>query len=134
MPKFIATKGDEFVVDKLDRSYGGKEAEALKVDGDGNATVTGTLTVTGTATVAGKTPMTGSLITKVVTGADASSAAQAVTATGLKVGDVVYAVVNITDLTDASASFESTITVADQIQQSATNLSTKKIMVQVNRK
>jgi hypothetical protein len=53
------------------------------------------------------------------------------TATGLKVGDRVFTAVNLTDLADQSASFESTITVVDQIQQSATDLTGDKILVQV---
>lgn len=51
----------------------------------------------------------------------------ACTLTGAKVGDLVLGVVNLTDGGGAASSFESTITVADQIQQtSASNLSAKK--------
>lgn len=57
-----------------------------------------------------------------------NNGAGAIAATGLAVGDLVLRVINHTDLTDVAASFETTITVADQIQQtSATNLSAKKI-------
>ena len=56
--------------------------------------------------------------------------AGACTLTGAKVGDKVTGVVNITDGSDASASFEGTITVVDKIQQSAAgDLSTKKFSV-----
>lgn len=56
--------------------------------------------------------------------------AGACTLTGAKVGDKVAGVVNITDGGDASADFEATITVVDQIQQSAVgDLSTKKFAV-----
>jgi hypothetical protein len=56
--------------------------------------------------------------------------AGACTLTGAKVGDVVAGVVCITDGDDQAANFETTITVADEIQQSAaSNLSTKKYTV-----
>lgn len=56
--------------------------------------------------------------------------AGAATLTGAKVGDKVVGVSNVTDHVTASASFESTITVADQIQQSAAvDLSAKTIIV-----
>jgi hypothetical protein len=56
--------------------------------------------------------------------------AGACTLTGAKVGDVVAGVVCITDGDDQAASFETTITVADEIQQSsASNLSAKKYSV-----
>ena len=52
--------------------------------------------------------------------------AGAVTLTGTKVGDEVLGVANITDHTNDASKFETTITVADQIQQSsATDLSAK---------
>lgn len=52
---------------------------------------------------------------------DGVSEAGPCTATGLEVGDVVLSVAGLTagSLGDASSSFESTITVDDQIQQSA---------------
>jgi hypothetical protein len=54
----------------------------------------------------------------------------ACTLTGAAVGDVVLGVVNLTDGGNASSSFESTITVVNQIQQSsASDLSTKKFSV-----
>lgn len=56
--------------------------------------------------------------------------AGACTLTGAKVDDVVAGVVNITDGGNVAASFETVITVADQIQQSsASDLSTKKFSV-----
>jgi hypothetical protein len=65
--------------------------------------------------------------TKMFTG---KNLAGACTCTGAKVGDKVIGLVNWTDGTDDTAKFESTITVADQIQQSsATNLSAKAFMV-----
>jgi hypothetical protein len=65
----------------------------------------------------------------VFTGADASVEAAPATLTGAEVGDVVVGVVNLTDLADASAVFESAITVDDQIQQAETDLSEKKLFV-----
>lgn len=64
-------------------------------------------------------------------GADASGGATHITATGVKIGDSVVMVANVTDHTSAAASFESTVTVADQIQQSITNLSAKTLVILV---
>lgn len=51
----------------------------------------------------------------------------ACTLTGAKVGDKVIGVIDLTNLAAAASSFETTITVADQIQQSsASNLSAVK--------
>ncbi len=69
--------------------------------------------------------------TFVVTGRSGAGACSTGT-TGLKVGDKVISVVNLTDATEASADFESTITVADQIQQSSvSNYSAKKFAIEV---
>lgn len=65
----------------------------------------------------------------ITTAADASGSAQSVTLTGAALGDKVTSVMNMTDLTEASASFEAVISIAGHIAQSATNLSTKKIIV-----
>lgn len=71
------------------------------------------------------------LKTFIVTGRSGAGACSTGT-TGLKVGDRVVACVNLTDITEASADFESTITVADQLQQSsASNYSAKKFLVTV---
>lgn len=58
----------------------------------------------------------GMYFTKAVTGL---SAAGAVTLTGAAVGDTVVSVTNLTTPGDASSSFETTISVANQIQESA---------------
>jgi len=56
--------------------------------------------------------------------------AGAITLTGTKIGDKVVLLTNLSDATDGSASFEATITVADQIQQTAaSDLHTKKFSV-----
>jgi hypothetical protein len=52
-----------------------------------------------------------------------------VTATGAKIGDKVIMAANVTDHVSAAASFEATVTVNDQIQQSsASDLSAKTIV------
>jgi hypothetical protein len=71
----------------------------------------------------------GQVVTVVAAG---RNGAGAVTATGFKVGDRVVAAINHTDGTDGIASFESVITVVDQIQQSsASNLTSKTFFFQV---
>lgn len=71
------------------------------------------------------------LKTFIVTGRSGAGACSTGTM-GLKVGDKVVSCVNLTDATEASADFEATVTVADQLQQSsASNYSAKKFAVQV---
>lgn len=61
-----------------------------------------------------------------------AAAAGPCTATGAAVGDIVIGVVNLTDATDGRTSFETAITVVNQIQQSsASNLSAKKFVLTV---
>lgn len=64
-------------------------------------------------------------------GADASGGATHITATGVKVGDSVIMVANVTDHASAATSFEASVTVNDQIQQSATDLSAKTLVILV---
>ena len=57
----------------------------------------------------------------------------AVTVTGTLVGNTVELVANTTDGTDVTSSFESAVTVANQVQQtSASDLSSKKLLFFVN--
>ena len=85
---------------------------------------------------------TAKLATKAVTGVKLDEAAfkfamvtgkngaGACTMTGAKVGDKVICAISWTDGTDAGSVFESTITVADQIQQSsASDLHTKAYLI-----
>jgi len=66
--------------------------------------------------------------------ANGNNGAGQITATGFKVGDKVVSAVNLTDGTNDAASFETEITVVDKIvQSSATNLSAKKYIFQVQR-
>ncbi len=60
---------------------------------------------------------TKSLRIKLATSQDASGGAKADACVGLKIGDKVLSVIDLSDLTDVTADFEATITVADQIQQ-----------------
>ena len=76
--------------------------------------------LTGTDTARATTPaniahVIGKLMPISFTGSDGAGAC---TATGLKVGDVILGVANITDVGDASTDFEAAVTVNDQIQQS----------------
>lgn len=94
-------------------------------DGGVTAAKLATGAVTGPKVAAGTFRMLG------FTGA---AAAGPCTATGVKVGDIVLGLFNVTDdATVAANTFEATITVADQIQQaSASNLSTKKYLLFVS--
>lgn len=68
-------------------------------------------------------------------GKDASGGAQAADLAGALVGDVVLGVVDVSGLAaDVSASFEPTITVADQLQQSATDLGDHELVVSLLRR
>lgn len=72
--------------------------------------------------------MNGALIMLEVISFSGKNGAGACTATGLKVGDIILSVTGVVaaDKGDQSANFEATVTVADQIQQSAVgDLSTK---------
>ena len=63
------------------------------------------------------------------TGVDASGGASHVTIGALKANDQIVSITNLTDLADGAASFEaSTVAVNGQLQQPATDLSTKKFL------
>jgi len=109
-------------------------SDDLTVGGD--AAVTGGATVGGDAAITGDLEVTGlakvnasSFLSAVVTAEDGSVTPQTQTLTGADVGDVVLAVINLTDGANAVASYETTISVADEIQQTATNLAADKIFV-----
>ena len=61
-------------------------------------------------------------------GVDASGAPANTTATGVASGDKVLAVINLTDLTMVTSSFAATANGTNTIQQTATNLSAKKLL------
>lgn len=93
----------------------------LGIRGDGQGSSTGVLALDGVPI--GST-RSGPNALKVV--ANGNNGAGAVTVTGTKVGDNVELVLDLTDSTDVTSSFEATVTVAGQVQQSAaTNLSAK---------
>jgi hypothetical protein len=76
----------------------------------------------------------GSTRLPLVTTFTGAAAAGAITLTGANVGDLVISAINLTTPADASASFESTISVANQIQQSsASNLSGSTFLVSLSR-
>ena len=64
-------------------------------------------------------------------GADASGGATHIAAVGVKIGDTVVMVADVTDHSSVAADFEAVVTVADQIQQSAVNLSAKTLVILV---
>jgi len=61
------------------------------------------------------------------------ASAGAITVTGLSVGDTVVGIVNLTDGVSSAASFEGTVSVINQLQQtSGTDLSAKKFSIIVD--
>jgi hypothetical protein len=100
----------------------------LGLFGDGQASVNNSLVVDGITV--GSTRTGANSLKQFVAG---NNGAGAVTVTGTIVGDVVELVCNITDGTDVTSSFEATVTVANQVQQtSASNLSAKNLLFFVN--
>jgi hypothetical protein len=108
-------------------------ASAASITTTGNGSIGGNLVVTGTATIGGKTPYTGSVYNVVQAGANASGGATHVTIAATQLGDVLIAAANLTTPGDASASFETTVTVAGQLQQTITDLSAKQILFMFHR-
>lgn len=112
----FVTDGMDIAFVRQDRSFGGTKTTVLKVAGaDGAVTLAG-----------GKPALSGSAVVQFV--AAGKNGAGAITLTGAKVGDAVAgggAAFNVTGTAMAAAgTFESVITVKDQIQQvSASNLS-----------
>lgn len=116
------------------------DEQGLNVTTDGETFTPLATTALATKTAAGLLPSTGvpvgllpgSLFKSFCTlGADASGGATHITATGVKVGDKVVMVANVTDHASAAVDFEATVTVADQIQQTAANLSAKTLVILV---
>lgn len=89
------------------------------IKGDGGLGSDNTLVLDGAAI--GSTRSGPNAIKRVAAG---SNGAGAITITGAKVGDNVEIVINLSTPADASSSFETTVTIAGQVQQtSASNLS-----------
>lgn len=61
MPKYIATQGDDFVIEHLDRGFGGGRTESLKVDGTTGAVSLQGKELTGAQTIAGDLEVTGDI-------------------------------------------------------------------------
>jgi hypothetical protein len=125
MPHMNTLRGDTFRVDHIDTGYKGVISESvLRVDGD-----TGVVSIKALGVdpaVAGKNVLSGAAVYQLF--AAGRNGAGSITLTGAKVGDKVAgpgaAYNTTTPGMAAAATFESTITVADQIQQvSASNLS-----------
>lgn len=96
-------------------------------------TPTGSIAASQLATglITGVKMNTGAIRQFLVTGRNGAGACST-GASGLKVGDKVIGVLNVTDEAEAKADFESTVTVADQLQQSSgSNYSAKKFWVTV---
>lgn len=150
MAKEIVSDGESFEIFGLDAQFGGKRTSIAKASCEngvsafdfgvvptvnGKAVVVNNSTATNFSvrpTVATKPVLVGSAILPVVS--LGAAAAGPITATGAKVGDVVSLAYNITDGTLDTAAFETTVTVANQIQQtSASNLSAKNYLFLVLR-
>lgn len=100
----------------------------LGIFGDGQINTNSDLALDGV--VVGSTRTGANSLKQAVVG---SNGAGAVTLTGTLVGDTVELVVNLTTPGDVTSSFESTISVAGQIQQTAaTNLSAATCLFFVN--
>ncbi len=140
MATYTIDKGNDFDVQQLNRAVGARPVTKFKVDGDtgavtvagattvsGNATFTGTVALTGTTTGAsGNAVMTGNDFIVCQAGKDGAGA---LTLTGARVGDSVVGAFNLTTPGDLKSSFETTITVINQIQQlSGNNLSAQQIV------
>jgi len=128
--KGVALTGDQTVVGTVQASVdvdAGQDVNATRdVTAGRNLAVTGTSTFTGLA----KLPAA-SFHSFCSLGADASGGATHITATGVKVGDKVIMVSNVTDHTSAAGDFEATVTVNDQIQQTSVDLSAKTLVILV---
>ena len=140
---YIATQGEPFLIQFLDRAFGKRKVDVFKVADGLGVNPAGTVevgqgglgAVIG-STAAGTTTLQGTIVSpKTLLGAanflivsqDGKNGAGALTLTGAKVGDKVLNVTQVTATSaDVTSSFEATITVANQIQQSsATDLSAK---------
>jgi hypothetical protein len=118
----VALTGDQTVVGTVQASVdvdAGRDVNATRdVVAGRNLAVTGTSTFTGLA----KLPAA-SFHSFCSFGANASGGATHITATGVKIGDKVIMVNDVTNHTSRASVFESTVTVNDQIQQTSVDLS-----------
>lgn len=134
MAKEIVTQGEDFVISQDTRSYTSQSPapELFRASG-----TTGKLTTGGTpgggvygsqGPTGAKTLLAGNpFVPGVVTG---RATPGAITLTGALPGDLVVMATNMTTPANAATLFESTITIAGQIQQtSATDLSASKFQI-----
>lgn len=106
--------------------------QGATVHSTGATTVGTTLAVTGASTFTGQAKLPASSFHSFcVQGTNSSVTPSHITATGVKVGDKVIMVADTTNHLSRVASFEATVTVNDQIQQSATDLSAATLVVLV---
>lgn len=120
----VRNKADVFLADKVPMSYGSSNIQLT--NSSGVAWVAGDVLDLQFAYVDTDAGVEATWMT-VFTG---RIAAGAITLTGAKVGQRVIGLANLSSPADAAASFESVITVADQIQQSsASDLSAVKYLV-----
>ena len=100
----------------------------------GVASLNGGVAVTGAATVGGKTIATGSCYSFVHAGVDATGGPADVTGVSTVAGDVVVAIVDLTDLTDVQTDFETTVAASTKLHQTgAVDLSAKKLLCILHR-
>jgi hypothetical protein len=108
MPIVYSTNGDEFEIKLLDRSYGGRTTTKFKVRSTDGALIGPN----------SNRIYVGPILSAVALGADNGSAKGYATVATAAVGDRLIAAFNGTDLIDVQAKFETTVSVAGQIQQS----------------
>lgn len=122
MPILYSTNGDDYEVKHLDRSYGGRATSKLKVRGTDGALLGAN----------GNRIYVGGIFSAVALGANNTSSKGYSTVATAAVGDKLIAAIGNPSgtLTDYQAKFESIVTVAGQIQQSAgtDNLSAVPVM------
>jgi hypothetical protein len=124
MSRELVTSGNPITWAFLDRSFGGRAVELLKVSAtDGTVQWSSKHDFAGGLTKAGAPVLAGNpLLIKLAAG---HNGAFSVVLAGVKVGDKVASVMDLTaaPAVDQSAHFETTITVAGHIQQLNTDLS-----------
>ena len=115
------------IADGFEAGLSSKHLAAGAVDATQIASGAVTATKLGSNAVTGTKLSVSALAFLVFNGVNGAGAC---TLTGAKVGDKVVGVTNLTDGSSGTSSFEATISVANQIQQSdAANLSTKKFNI-----
>lgn len=111
------SEGEGFEVEQVSRRTGAKVISAFKIDGK-----TGAVTTNKKPVLAGNPFVAGVTL--------GSNGAASIVLANAAVGDKVVMLVDLTDATDGSGSFEATISVAGHIAQtSVSDLSAKKFMI-----